>query len=91
MRHCNCLAVHPVVLPEGTYVKSEGRLISFKRERDPRCPDVSLVKRLPEPVGWGAYVISFTGVFLSVALMLYLLYKVYKLYILFRRRENVYN
>ena len=70
--------------PEGTYVKEGERLISFKRERDSRCPSVVVA---PEKSATNVEEVVVGGVItvLSVLLWVYIVYKVYKM--CQRRRE----
>ena len=61
--------------PEGTYVKEGDRMISFKRERDSRCPPLIMQS---EEVSVESVLLIFAIIGMIGLLLMYYMYKVYK-------------
>ena len=61
--------------PEGTYAKEGDRMISFKRERDSRCPPLIMQS---EKVGVESVLLVFVIIGMISLLLMFYMYKVYK-------------
>ena len=63
--------------PEGTYVKKGEKIISFKRERDHRCPELK-VESVSSSERSSAAIVRGVVIVLSKILLIYGTYRMYK-------------